>query len=244
MNPRDKAILAGLFLAKFDDEGLAELGFKNFSQAKNIIGLAVGIKPNSVKNYRDEFDDKFPNKRQGWKRPMRENARKIYEEYKDLSIAQFAHLLKSFIYADSDVDLLLEKVDETPKNSFAKRLLTGQAAENYFRKNYQKIEIFRDYRLTDTTKLGCGFDFKLHNAEQYIGVEVKGLSEARGSIVLTDKEYRVASSLREKYYLFVVRDFNNKPFHNYFADPTHSNLRFAKNSRDIRQISWTASLME
>lgn len=63
---REKGILSGLFLSKFDKEGLKNLGFSSFKEAFNIIGILLGISPNSIKNYRDEFAPKFSNSRQGW----------------------------------------------------------------------------------------------------------------------------------------------------------------------------------
>ncbi|GHV92706.1 hypothetical protein AGMMS50268_32090 [Spirochaetia bacterium] len=35
---RDKAILSGLYLSKFDEYALAELGFEGFKQAFNALG--------------------------------------------------------------------------------------------------------------------------------------------------------------------------------------------------------------
>lgn len=55
MSSRDKSILAGLYLSKFNSEGLRRLGFDSFTEAFNVIGLALGVRPASVKNYRDEF---------------------------------------------------------------------------------------------------------------------------------------------------------------------------------------------
>ena len=57
---REKLILAGLFLSKFDTLGLAMLGFEGFTEAFNVIGFALGGKPASIKNYRDEFDPLEP----------------------------------------------------------------------------------------------------------------------------------------------------------------------------------------
>ncbi len=58
-------MLAGLYLSKFDALGLKRLGFKSFAEAFNVIGYAVGAPPASIKNYRDEFDPLFPNRRKG-----------------------------------------------------------------------------------------------------------------------------------------------------------------------------------
>lgn len=80
-------MLAGLFLSKFDREGLAHLGFSSLWEAFNAIGYALGGKPTSVKNYMQEFDPLFPNKRQGWhKRELRPHCREAFERYGMLSL--------------------------------------------------------------------------------------------------------------------------------------------------------------
>lgn len=108
---RDKLILAGLYLSKFDMAGLRSLGFSSFIEAYNVIGFALGAKPASIKNYRDEFDPVFPNKRKGWhKRPMREYCKKIYEKHKSLKLVDFADMIKKFTYANGEIDILEEKV--------------------------------------------------------------------------------------------------------------------------------------
>ena len=40
---REKSILSGLYLSKYDDAGLRELGFDSFVEAFNVIGFALGI---------------------------------------------------------------------------------------------------------------------------------------------------------------------------------------------------------
>ena len=78
---REKAIISGLYLSKFDKEGLHHLGFDSFTEAFNVIGLALNVKPASIKNYRDEFDPKFPNERRGWhKRAMRPYVKDVYDK--------------------------------------------------------------------------------------------------------------------------------------------------------------------
>lgn len=63
---RQRLILAGLYLSKYDSLGLKLLGFGRFKEAFNVLGYALGAKPASIKNYCDEFDPLFPNRRLGW----------------------------------------------------------------------------------------------------------------------------------------------------------------------------------
>jgi hypothetical protein len=244
---REKSILAGLYLSKFDVEGLGYLGFSSFTEAFNVIGLAMGVQPMSVKNYRDEFDPLFPNERKGWhKRNIRKYCKDIYDIFHTLDLLNFSILLKELIYRDHDLDILMEEIakSESDKMStFAKRLITGQAAEQYFRDNFLGVDLFKGYNIVDTTKAGCGFDFKLvpEEKDQYLGIEVKGLNEIKGNVSLTNKEYAVANFLKGRYFIFVVKNFKEKPFHDIYQDPIES-LSFKRVENTITQINWNTNI--
>lgn len=244
LSHREKSILVGLFLSKFDKKGLQYLGFISFSEAFNVIGLSLKVKPASIKNYRDEFDPIFPNKRQGWhKRKIRQYCKDIYNTFQHLNIEDFSNFLKKIIYENYELDILTEQVikKKDRSSSFAKRLITGQAAEQYFKENYNKIDVFKKYQIEDTTKYGCGFDFKLFSKDKdFLGVEVKGLNNNGGNINLTNKEYLTAKLLGERYYIFVVKNFKKKPIHIYFKNPLDSELILKKTEILIRQVSWNA----
>jgi len=243
---RKKAILAGLYLSKFNEKGLNELGFENFTEAFNVIGFSLGVQPASIKNYRDEFDPAFPNKRKGWhKREMRQYCKDIYVNYKELDLNKFSNLLKQIIYKNSDLDILIEKISqkEDKGNSFAKRLITGQAAEKYFKDKYAEIDIFKNYSVEDCTNTGCGFDFKLSSENKnFLGVEVKGLNSMNGGIALTNKEYTVAQFMKDRYFLFVVKNFRENPFHKIIQHPFDSQLNFKKIETKITQITWNTQV--
>lgn len=242
---REKPILVGLYLSKFNSDGLRALGFDSFVEAFNVIGLALGVRPASVKNYRDEFDPLFSNSRKGWhKRPTRDYCRAVYDAFAGLNLEDFTNLLKRVIYSDRDLGALVEEVErkQGDDRSFAKRLITGQAAEQYFKSKYKEIGLFKDFDLEDTTQLGCGFDFKLFSPKVFYGIEVKGLSEPSGSVALTNKEHSVASILKERFFLFVVKNFKEHPFHELYPDPLNGSLVFARVEQRILQVSWTAKL--
>jgi len=241
---RDKAILVGLYLSKFGEQALMSLGFKGFSEAFNVLGLALGCKPASIKNYRDEFDPFFPNLRQGWhKRQIREYCKKILDDFSNIDFETFTELIKSFVIKNYDVESIIEKFEDKDKSeTVAKRLITGIAAEEYFKMYYQQINYFTDFEIKDTTNLGCGFDFKLSHNIEYYCVEVKGLNTNSGSILMTEKEFSVAQYLKEKYCLFIVTNFIEKPVHQYYFDPLNSRLNFKKTERQITQINYSTSI--
>ena len=194
-----------------------------------------------IKNYRDVFDPLFPNDRKGWhKGAIRDYCKAIYSAFGSLNLDDFTSLLKRIIYKEHDLDVLMEEVEtkQGEDRSFAKRLITGQAAEHYFKTKYKDISLFQDFEIEDTTRLGCGFDFRLFSPSIFYGVEVKGLSEPRGSIALTSKEHAVASVLKNRFFLFVVKNFRETPFHEWYQDPVNGNLVFSRIEQRLVQISW------
>lgn len=170
MNHRDRQILCGLFLSKFDQEGLTYLGFNGFTEAFNAIGYSLQARPASIKNYRDELDPFFPNERKGWhKRPLREHCQRVLDSFKDADITQLGELIKGFLMPVREVESIPEVKrvlsihDAKASSSFAKSLITGKAAEQYFVANYSTMAEFSGLTLTNTTGWGCGFASNLHH---------------------------------------------------------------------------------
>jgi len=243
---REKLILVGLYLAKYDSLGLKALGFESFAEAFNVFGYALGSKPASVKNYRDEFDPLFPNGRKGWhKRQIRAYCLKVYEAYNDLDLESFAGLVESFVGYDENRWSELQTKEEPDENvsHFAKRLITGLAAEQYFEAVQPSVPEFKDYLVENTTRLGCGYDFRLRAEahKDFLAVEVKGLKERTGSLSLTPKEYEVASALKDRFFLFVVKNFRESPVHELFQNPI-STLNFRRRETVVVQVSWLAGV--
>lgn len=244
---RTKLILTGLYLAKYDSAGLRRLGFRSFAEAFNVIGFALGSQPASIKNYRDEFDPLFPNQRKGWhKRPIRDYCLRVFEEYESLDIELFTGLIKSFVgYDDNSLSGMRETEEKEERASgFAKRLITGLAAEHYFETVHATIPAFQGLELENMTRLGCGFDFRLHAAksDEFLAVEVKGLRELTGRLSLTPKEYEVAARMRDRFFLFVVKNFKESPVHEIFPDPLSCRLEFERSERKVIQVSWLATV--
>ncbi|HEV2202545.1 MAG TPA: DUF3883 domain-containing protein [Bryobacteraceae bacterium] len=244
---REKLILVGLYLSKYDSLGLKALGFESFVEAFNVVGYALGSRPASIKNYRDEFDPLFPNGRKGWhKRQIREYCRKVFDEYKGLDFETFTGLIKSFVGYDENAWSEVEVKEEQREGEsyFAKRLITGLAAEQYFESVQPNLPEFSGYVAENTTRLGCGYDFRLrtNRREEFLAVEVKGLKERIGSVSLTPKEHEVAGTMTDRYFLFIVKNFQESPFHEIFQNPLFGRLQFKKAERVVVQVSWLASV--
>jgi hypothetical protein len=250
---RARQILCGLFLSKFDQEGLKYLGFDSFAEAFNVLGYSLQAKPASIKNYRDELDPYFPNARMGWrKRPLREHCQSILEAYSHVELLELGELIKGFLLpvveAESipEVKRVLDLQHPEPSTSFAKRLITGKAAEQYFLAHYSGMMEFAESTVTDTTAWGCGFDFKVMRpqCDSFSAVEVKGLSAMCGQIQMTELEFAMAEALQDRYYLVLVRNFVETPFHNVIINPVKSSIQFTKVERKEIRLSWNANIVE
>lgn len=238
-------ILAGLFLSKFDAHGLAALGFESFTEAFNVIGFALGGKPTSVKNYRDEFDPVFPNPRVGrHQRSTRDYCAKILNDYESLDLLTFSALIKTFVGFDEKASSEPVLESEGMDSAFARRLITGLAAERYFESVQPCLSEFGNYTMENTTRLGCGFDFRLQSKKdsRFLAVEVKGLQDKTGSLSLTPKEYLAAANLGDRFYLFVVKNFRESPFHEIYCNPLASTLSFERKERVTVQVTWLTSV--
>lgn len=251
MTQRDKQIICGLFLSKFDQEGLKHLGFNSFLEAFNALGCSLGARPASIKNYRDEFDPFFPNTRQGWhKRPLRIHCRRVMELFGHVTMQELGDVLSAFSLASEraetlpELSHLLNAADSGPQSPFAKRLITGRAAEKYFSANFETVPQFAGGELIDTSLWGCGFDFKLsfQGDRPYDAVEVKGLREKSGQIQMTDLEYRVSDLLKDRYFLVVVRNFEESPYISVIQNPLGTSLQFTRQSRHEIRLTWSTTI--
>jgi len=242
MDIRTKSILTGLYLSKYSEIALKELGFNSFQQAFNVLGFSLKTKPASIKNYRDEFDPLYPNQRKGWhKREIREYCKVFYEEYENIDFVIFSELIKSFFIENYEIEKFITKIEKKDySESIAKRLLTGRAAEEYFKLEYNKIDVFNSFELSDTTQMACGFDYKLSLNSNFYCVEVKGLNDLKGGIQLTEKEFNVAKSMKTNYCLFIVKNFKDVPVHDYIFDPLNSRLAFKEIKKEIIQTTYTS----
>lgn len=230
---REKLILCGLFLSKFDKLAYQKLGFKSFSEAFNVLGYALNGKPMNIKNYRDEFDPYFDNNRKGWhNREIRAYCKDVYDKYNKLNLENFSQLISSFLVKDYEIKTKINHFLNI-ENEPIKRIATGKAAENYFIENY--IKHFRKFSLIDTREFGCGFDFKLEYEQQFFCIEVKGISQNSGNILLTQKEFEIANKFQDKYCLFIVKNLQDKPCESLFFNPLQKvNLK----QKEITQITY------
>ncbi len=170
----------------------------------------------------------------------------------ELNIVELGALVRGFLCPDEElkrqpkVERVLQKYAGSPASSFAKRLITGKAAEEYFLANYTRMPEFMGHTLTNTTYWGCGFDFKQVSPRDsmYSAVEVKGLRDQSGQVQFTALEYEMAGAVADRYYLIVVRNFVGQPYHSVFKNPLQCGLKFGRVEREEVRVSWVADVTQ
>ncbi|MBK9391249.1 MAG: DUF3883 domain-containing protein [Bacteroidetes bacterium] len=101
---------------------------------------------------------------------------------------------------------------------------------------YNKYPI--DGTLIDCRDLGVGYDFRIEAGEKKYLVEVKGLSDYSGGLLFTSKEWIVAKSEGDNYFLCVVSNLHYKPEIIFIQNPARK-LNPKKNIFTSIQISWS-----
>lgn len=150
LTKRERLMICGLFLSKFDRLGLEYLGFKSFLEAFNVLGYGLQSKPSTIKNYRDEFDPQFPNNRAGWNsRELRPHCAEAFNEFGGLALENLGLLVRSFLMPEACMEAIpvLRKEffgnEASASSAFAKRAITGRSAERYFASRFPSFPEFQ-----------------------------------------------------------------------------------------------------
>lgn len=235
------------YLARFDRDAYHNLGFGNQLETHNKIGELLNINPNTVKNWRDEFDPIFEH-REGWyQRPMSSSRVRIVQALENLEEPQIREIVKDIISGriqneEDELEQLLNivtTVDSKKKPSkFILRSPAGRQVEEFYLKHFDENKKPFNGKLIDCRDLGVGYDFKIETHKGFVYIEVKGLSAFSGGILFTSKEWIVAKSEGENYFLCIVSSINNKPEITYIKNPARK-LNPKKNIFTSIQISWS-----
>jgi hypothetical protein len=243
------ALYVAYYLSRFNEEAYKNLGFQTMKEAHHKIGEILKTNPHTIKHMRDQFDP-LHNHRVGWyQTPLSPSRAKVVMALQELSEIQIRELVTDILLGNaSDVEMetllsIATVIEENRKPVFVPRAPTGRKAEEHF------IEFFRlrglpvSGKLNDMREHGQGYDFSIVTDWGERFVEVKGLSEASGAILLTDKEWRTARDKGDHYFLAIVSDVNNVPIVRLIKNPAQK-LKAKKNLIQVIQINWSVSESE
>src|SRR5205085_11044410 len=60
------ALIVAYYLSRYDRDAISSLGYRSWKEAFEAIGKILDVKPNTIKNMRDEFDPVHKTERVGW----------------------------------------------------------------------------------------------------------------------------------------------------------------------------------
>jgi hypothetical protein len=241
------ALIVSYYLSRFDKEGLEKLGLSSFNEAFEIFANKLGVKKNYIKLSRDEFDPVFPWRR-GWQRPMDKRIIKTIEMFQDFNESDLRDILLNILnnheYVTTDeakeITASLQTIsnDKITRGKFILRAPTGRQAEEFFMQNYNQYHQPVKGILKDTRDFGCGYDFEIQSGVNTYFIEVKGLTEISGGILLTNKEWQTALISGNAYYLAIVRNLKNDAKITFIQNPA-SVFNAKKNIYTSLQIQWS-----
>lgn len=237
MKPENElAMIVAFYLSKFGESGLHRLGFQSYRQAFDDVGNYLGVKPNSVKNWRDEFDPYYDNSRKGWyQRKLRPSRRQVMLAFDELSEDALCAVVRDIISTEKrqkigdELRFVLQEiqslqVDSGRKEStdYVPRGPTGRMAEEFFISRQLAGLTPFDGVLKDRRDDGAGFDFEVFSEKSNVAIEIKGVSGAIGAVTFTDKEWRIANQVRDSYFLGLVIDVLESPRIGFVQNPAQA----------------------
>lgn len=250
-----KALVVAFYLSKFDKTSYANLNFGNATNTHKIIGEILSVNPNSIKNMREEFDPYHPNDRVGWyQRPLRPSRQKVFDSFSELSEHALRTIVLGILNEDTNDSLsqMIELVVETNDSdsddhdssnseniTYSSRGITGEKAEEYFKNNWKSHYPFFS-EIENKTKDGCGYDFKIISDNAKKLIEVKGMKNLTGGILLTSKEWETAKEYQENFDLFIVSNINETPSVQIITNPA-AKLEPKETIQTVIQVNYTVS---
>lgn len=252
-NANELGMIVAFYLSKFGTDGLARLGFLTYKQAFEAVGSSLQVNPNSVKNWRDEFDPFYDNGRKGWyQREIRPSRLKVIEAFDDLSEEALCSVVQDIIEPEGRRKLQVElssalkeikTIDEGGKHverEYIARGPTGRMAEEFFVSRFAAgLTPFKGV-LQDRRDDGVGYDFEIAFEDLQFLVEIKGTAKGLSSISFTDKEWRVARKIQEGYFLGLVIEVQTSPKISFVRNPA-SILAPIYRAYSTIAVNWTVN---
>lgn len=238
------------YLARFNDEAYSKLGYGSQRDTHINVGEILGVKPATIKNWRDEFDPLFGH-RAGWYQiPMSKSRLAIANALAALDESTVYELVKDILSKDDQSDdSELKQLESIVSDSdviskrdvvYVSRGVTGRAAEEYFIDQFTSGNLPFEGMLKDCRDLGIGYDFLIESKIKTIYIEIKGRDVLEGGLLFTNKEWEVAKRIGEDYYLCLILNISAVPQIQILQNPS-LRIGFEKYMYTTIQVSWTVS---
>jgi hypothetical protein len=245
------ALLVAYYLSRCDKDAYTRLGYSSFRQAVISIGGILKVKPNTVKNMRDEFDPYHENSRIGWQRDLRGSRLKVLIGFQAIDDDTLFEIVNDILtdknfkntekYLEINKVLSDRKADRINRASiFILRGPTGKKAESAFIDYFNRTGYPVRGELVDRRDEGCGYDFEVRDGSDAYFIEIKGLATGSGGVLFTNKEWKTALKYTDKYYLILIKNISTVPEVIVIKNPS-AKLKAKKNIPTTIQVNWSIS---
>lgn len=244
------------YLAKFNKEAYLNLGFKNQTETHKAIGAILGIKPSTIKNWRDEFDPLFGHRAGWYQRGLSVSRIRVVEAIGNLDEHSLRSIVQDILSSNNSIELtedieqlisvIPDEKKKKQKRAYVPRNITGRKAEEifieWFKSGQEEISQGKDF--VDMRDYGCGYDFQIVVSDKQVyAIEIKGFLEDEGGILITEKEWETAGIMKSDYYLILVSNIDNDPVITVVNNP-YEKLSPKRNLQTVIQVNWTVSSNE
>jgi hypothetical protein len=247
---RKLCLFVSYYLSRFNLDAYNNLGYSSMLEGHEDIGRLLNVNPHTVKNMRDQFDP-LHGFRVGWyQEPLSPSRARVVQALENLEESEIRGIVKDILSGKINEEpeqisqlLLIADDERKQQKKFILRGPTGKAAEICFIEYHKANSLPVSGELIDCRDLGCGYDFKIKSENKEIFIEVKGLAEITGGILLTDKEWNTAQKHGEDYILCLVKNISVTPEISFITNPG-SKLNPNKNIYTVVQINWSVGHKE
>jgi len=242
-------LICGYYLSKFDSVAYDRLGHDNKNETHAAIARSLDVPPNTIKNWRDEFDPIHDNPRQGWhQRPMTRSRIRTDDALSHLTEFELYSIVFEILHnpvgssANELVQVIGDETDDSQQQTeYGLRGPTGHAAEKLFEIYHETNQQPLAGALVDCRHEQCGYDYRIDTDSEHYFIEVKGLAAESGGITFTNKEWQTAIDAGDRYYLVVVKNIDELPEYVIIQNPS-DDLDAKMRVYTTIQTSWTARI--
>ncbi len=242
-------LVCGYYLSRFDEAAYERLGYVTKNDTHAALAQVLDVPPNTIKNWRDEFDPIHENPRQGWhQRPMTRSRVRTVDALGHLTEFELYSIVSDFLAtptgnsANELVQAIGNETDDDDQSAeYGLRGPTGHAAEMLFQTYHQNEQLPQAGSLIDCRHEQCGYDYRIESDTGQYFIEIKGLAAASGGISFTNKEWQTALDNGDDYYLVVVKNIDEQPEFVIIQNPAN-NLDAQMRVYTTIQTSWTSRI--
>ena len=200
-------LVIAYYLSKFDNLAYERLGFGSMTGTHEQVGSILGVKGNTIKNMRDEFDPLHPNSRQGWyQRELRASRLDIVHKYSKYSEKELFEHVDAILHPSQRVQNIFDGIDDEEMSRKDQQIIEGTVLEKklmLYKRNQKSTKLCKER--DGYSCQGCGFSYQDSIVECH---HIYPLSMVKESVVDMDNLLTLCPTCHKLAHLFLREDYD------------------------------------